>query len=378
MAGIYLHIPFCKTRCIYCDFYSSTQSYLKDEYIDALCQELEMRKEYLNGEIIETIYFGGGTPSQLSIQDFQKIFQTIERTYGIDSAKEITLEANPDDLSAIYLQGLSSLPFNRLSIGIQTFQEETLRLLKRRHTSQQATEAIHNARRAGFDNISIDLMYGLPEETPENWLKDLHQALRLRPEHISAYHLIYEEETPIFRMLQSHQIEEADEDSSLLFFKMLIHELQSEGYEHYEISNFCRPNKYSIHNTSYWQGVSYLGCGASAHSYNGKSREWNVADITSYIIGIKNKERHYESEHLELHTQYNDSIITSLRTRWGIFIPQIESKYGSKYAVYCLHLAKKYLKSGDLKLKNGHLLLTPKGIFISDSIMSDLLWTEEN
>lgn len=376
MAGIYLHIPFCKTRCIYCDFYSSTQSDLKDKYIEALCKELEMRRNYIN-EPVETIYFGGGTPSQLSADDFRKLFQTIEQVYGMDATKEITLEANPDDLSPFYLQELTSLPFNRLSVGIQTFNDPTLQLLKRRHTSAQAIEAITNARKAGFANISIDLMYGLPGSTIENWLSDLQQAIALRAEHISAYHLIYEKETPIYKMLEAQEIKEVDEEDSLLFFKVLIEQLQQAGYEQYEISNFCQPGKYSMHNTSYWKNTLYLGCGASAHSYNRQSREWNVSDINQYIRGIEKKERSFESEQLSPHTQYNDFIITSLRTKWGIAIEEIESRFGNQYAVYCLSLSKKHLDNGLLRLDNQHLTLTTQGIFISDTIMSDLLWIDD-
>ena len=251
MAGIYLHIPFCKTRCIYCDFYSTTRSELKTHYVHTLCRELEMRKEYLKGEPVETIYFGGGTPSQLEEADFKHIFETIRENYGMEHCREITLEANPDDLSQEYLKMLSSLPFNRISMGIQTFDDTTLQLLKRRHSSQTAVEAVRRCREAGFQNISIDLIYGLPGETKERWVNDLRQAIRLDVEHISAYHLTYEEDTPIYNMLKQHQIEEVDEDSSLQFFTLLIEHLQNAGYEHYEISNFCRPDKYSRHNTSY-------------------------------------------------------------------------------------------------------------------------------
>lgn len=217
MAGIYLHIPFCKTRCIYCDFYSTTRSELITRYIHALCNELKMRKEYLKEEKIETVYFGGGTPSQLGEEDFQQIFKAIQKHYGLEDCREITLEANPDDLSKEYLQMLSALPFNRISMGIQTFDDATLKLLKRRHNARTATEAVRRCREAGYQNISIDLIYGLPGETKERWEKDLRQAISLNVEHISAYHLIYEEDTPIYNMLKQHQICEVDEDSSLEF-----------------------------------------------------------------------------------------------------------------------------------------------------------------
>lgn len=376
MAGIYLHIPFCKTRCIYCDFYSTTRSELKTRYVKALCRELEMRKDYLGNEEVQTIYFGGGTPSQLDFEDFRMIFDTIDQHIGIKHCHEITLEANPDDLTPEYLQSLASLPFNRISMGIQTFDNATLRLLKRRHDSQTAIEAVSRCRNAGFQNISIDLIYGLPGETKERWANDLRQAIELNVEHISAYHLTYEEDTPIYKMLKQHQVEEVDEDSSLQFFTLLIEKLQEAGYEHYEISNFCRPGKYSRHNTSYWQGVSYLGCGPSAHSFNGTTREWNVSSINSYIKGIEENQRVYEIESLDLTTRYNEFIITTIRTMWGTPIEKLKLMFGNEKWEYCQKIATPYLETGKLEEKDGVLRLTREGIFISDSIMSDLLWVD--
>lgn len=376
MAGIYLHIPFCKTRCIYCDFYSTTRSELKSRYVQALRQELEMRKEYLKGEDIETVYFGGGTPSQLEKEDFELIFETIRTHYGLNHCQEITLEANPDDLTSEYLAMLSSLPFNRLSMGIQTFDDNTLKLLKRRHNARTAIEAVSRCREAGFRNISIDLIYGLPGETKERWENDLRQAIALDVEHISAYHLIYEEDTPIYKMLKQHQISEVDEDSSLEFFTLLIEHLQKAGFEHYEISNFCRPGKYSRHNTSYWQGISYLGCGPSAHSFDGMTREWNVSSIDLYIKGIEENQRAFEIEHLDQVTRYNEFIITTIRTVWGTPIEKLQQTFGHELWEYCRKMAAPYLENGKLEVHDGALRLTREGIFISDSIMSDLLWVD--
>ena len=376
MAGIYLHIPFCKTRCIYCDFYSTTRSELKTRYVHALCHELGMRKEYLKGEPIETIYFGGGTPSQLEEADFKRIFETIRENYGMEHCREITLEANPDDLSQEYLKMLSSLPFNRVSMGIQTFDDTTLRLLKRRHNSQTAIEAVRRCREAGFQNISIDLIYGLPGETDQRWAQDLQQAVSLNVEHISAYHLIYEEGTPLYKMLQQHSVSQVDEDSSLNFFSTLIDTLSVAGYEHYEISNFCKPGMYSRHNTSYWQGVPYLGCGPSAHSFDGDSREWNVASLNQYLSSVEQGQRQHETEQLDTQTRYNEYIITGLRTRWGISTEELKSKFGDRLWKYCLEQARSYLENGKLELHNDRLKLTREGIFISDGIMSDLLEIE--
>ena len=374
MAGIFLHIPFCKTRCIYCDFYSTTRSELKTRYVRALCRELEMRKKYLKGEYVETIYFGGGTPSQLEEEDFILIFDVIREQYGMEHCREITLEANPDDLTPDYLKMLASLPFNRISMGIQTFDDTTLQLLKRRHTSRTAIEAVHRCREGGFQNISIDLIYGLPGETKERWENDLRQATSLNVEHISAYHLTYEEDTPIYNMLKQHQIEEVDEDSSLQFFTLLIEHLQEAGYEHYEISNFCRPGKYSRHNTSYWKGIPYLGCGPSAHSFNGTTREWNVSSIDLYIKGIEGDRRNFETENLDQTTRYNEFIITTIRTVWGTPIEKLKQEFGNELWEYCRKMSAPYLENGKLEMHEGALRLTREGIFISDSIMSDLLW----
>ena len=374
MAGIYIHIPFCKRRCIYCDFFSTTQSEKKAEYVHALVRELEMRKDYVGTEEIETIYLGGGTPSQLSQEELEEIFTYIYKVYKVTLDAEITLEANPDDLTPEYVSMLRKLPINRISMGIQTFQEETLKLLHRRHTAQQAIEAFKRCREAGFKNISIDLMYGLPGETLVTWKQDLQQAIDLHPEHISAYHLIYEEDTALWKLREEHQVEEADEDLSLTLFCTLIDELTRAGYQHYEISNFCLPGLHSRHNSSYWTGKKYLGCGPSAHSFNGVSRQWNVASLSAYIDGIRQRKPNYEVEELDLYTRYNDFVLTSIRTCWGMSLSHLRSMYGEELYRYCLRMAKPHLEQGVLEISEDILKLTRKGIFISDGIMSDLMW----
>lgn len=376
MAGIYLHIPFCKRRCIYCDFFSTTQSERKTAYVHTLCNELEMRKEYLEGENIETIYLGGGTPSQLDKEDFEFIFSYIYKNYSISDTPEITLETNPDDLTPEYIAMLRTLPFNRLSMGIQTFNESILKLLQRRHSARQAIEAFQNCRAAGFQNISIDLMYGLPGETLASWKEDLKQAVDLHPEHISAYHLIYEEGTALWRLREQHKVEEADEDLSVSLFCTLIDRLSAAGYEHYEISNFCLPDLHSRHNSSYWMEKKYLGCGPSAHSYNGISRQWNVASLDEYIKGISAGTPVFEIEELDLYTRYNDFVITRIRTKWGMPLSKLRNEFGEELYDYCLRMAGPHLNQGTLELVNDVLRLTRKGIFISDGIMSDMLWTD--
>ena len=376
MAGIYIHIPFCKRRCIYCDFFSTTQSEKKAEYVHALVRELEMRKDYVGDEEIETIYLGGGTPSQLSQEELEEIFAYIYKVYKVTPDAEITLEANPDDLTPEYVSMLRTLPVNRISMGIQTFQEETLKLLHRRHTARQAIEAFRRCREAGFQNISIDLMYGLPGETLETWEQDLQQAVDLRPEHISAYHLIYEEGTTLWNLREQNKVEEAEEELSLTLFKALIERLTKAGYQHYEISNFCLPGLHSRHNSSYWTGKKYLGCGPSAHSFDGISRQWNVSSLEKYLEGIRSNQLDFELEDLDLYTRYNDFVITSIRTCWGMPLAQLRTTYGETLYNYCLRMAKPHIEQGVLEIKEDTLKLTPQGIFISDGIMSDLLWIE--
>ena len=376
MAGIYIHIPFCKRRCIYCDFFSTTQSEKKAEYVHALVRELEMRKDYVGDEEIETIYLGGGTPSQLSQEELEEIFAYIYKVYKVTPDAEITLEANPDDLTPEYVSMLRTLPVNRISMGIQTFQEETLKLLHRRHTARQAIEAFRRCREAGFQNISIDLMYGLPGETLETWEQDLQQAVDLRPEHISAYHLIYEEGTTLWNLREQNKVEEAEEELSLTLFKTLIERLTKAGYQHYEISNFCLPGLHSRHNSSYWTGKKYLGCGPSAHSFDGISRQWNVSSLEKYLEGIRSNQLDFELEDLDLYTRYNDFVITSIRTCWGMPLAQLRTTYGETLYNYCLRMAKPHIEQGVLEIKEDTLKLTPQGIFISDGIMSDLLWIE--
>jgi oxygen-independent coproporphyrinogen-3 oxidase len=376
MAGIYIHIPFCKRRCIYCDFFSTTQSEKKSTYIHALCQELDMRKDYLEGEDIETIYLGGGTPSQLTQKELEEIFSSLYNIYKVKEDAEITLEANPDDLTPEYIHMLRTLPINRISMGIQTFQEETLKLLHRRHTAQQAIEAFQRCRDAGFQNISIDLMYGLPGETLDTWKQDLQQAIALHPEHISAYHLIYEEGTTLWNLREQNKVEEAEEELSLTLFKTLIERLTKAGYQHYEISNFCLPGLHSRHNSSYWTGKKYLGCGPSAHSFDGTSRQWNVSSLEQYLKGIRTGQLDFEIEELDLYTRYNDFVITSIRTCWGMPLSQLRTNYGETLYNYCLRMAKPHIQQGVLEIKEDTLKLTSEGIFISDGIMSDLLWIE--
>lgn len=374
MAGLYIHIPFCTKRCLYCDFFSNTDMKFKEPYVKAVIREMELRQEYIQGEPLETIYFGGGTPSQLQRPDFERIFEAADRLFGIRSCKEITLEANPDDITPEYMASLRDLPFNRISMGVQSFQEKDLRFLNRRHDREQALRAVGLCKENGIPNISIDLIYGLPGQTLEEWQENLDEAVRLDIPHISAYHLIYEEGTALYRLLEAGKVTPVDEELSVTLFSTLIHKLSEAGYLHYEISNFARPGYLSRHNSSYWTGKRYIGIGPSAHSYNGESRQWNISSLPRYLQGIETGTPDREREELDIHTKYNDFIITGLRTMWGIRIADIREQFGEEKQAYLERQAATYLRQGLLIRQDGTLALSEKGIFISDGIMSDLLW----
>ena len=374
MAGIYIHIPFCKTRCIYCNFYSTTHGEYVDRYVSALCREMQMRCGEDGNSDPRTVYIGGGTPSQLSHRNLELVFSTLDRIFGIGQCEEITIEANPDDLTDDYVSMLRTLPVNRISMGVQTFNDRKLHFLNRRHDAAEAIAAVERCRKAGFDNISIDLIYGLPDETAAEWQNDLRTATALGVEHISAYSLTYEEGTPIYNMVERRDIKPVDEDTSLEFFGMLRGELIDAGYEHYEISNFCQPGHQAVHNSSYWHGVPYLGLGAAAHSYNGSTRrEWNVASLTKYVEGIESGRRDYGFEELDGQTQYNELVMTGLRTSQGISLSNLSERFGTKLYDYCLDMSRQYLSSGKMLIDGDRLHLTPAGIFISDTIISDLM-----
>lgn len=374
MAGLYIHIPFCKQRCNYCAFYSSTLYNMREEYVAALTKELLLRKDYAHGKAIETIYFGGGTPSTLSIEQLQRICSTIYSAYPVANSPEVTIECNPDDLTPEFLEALRPLPFNRISMGVQSFNDAQLRRLGRRHTAEGARTAVGNARKAGYTNINIDLMFALPGSTPQQWQEDLDSAIALRPQHLSAYNLMYEEGTPLYRALCNGNITELSEEENLEQFRMLIESMKKAGYRHYEISNFALPGYESRHNSSYWNDTPYIGCGAAAHSYNGTEREWNIADIKEYIKGIESGNRKFEIEHLSEEERYNDTILTRLRTAEGLPLEWMREKFSEKLNSYMLRTIEKEIALGNLQENNGQVSLTEKGIFISDAVIRELIF----
>lgn len=374
-SGIYIHVPFCASRCIYCGFYSTLRHDLKSRYVEALCKELVLRSTYLDdiedkGKRcnIDTVYIGGGTPSQLSADDFKIIFRTIHRVFKC-SPRETTVEVNPDDMDENLAEVLAGCGVNRISMGAQTFDNERLRFLRRRHKASDIPRSVKILHDAGIKNISIDLMFGFPDESPADFNDDVCKAIDLGIPHISAYSLMYEEGTPLYKMLHDGTVRQIDEEASLLMYASLIDTLEKNGYEHYEISNFAKPGFRSIHNSSYWKDLPYLGIGAAAHSYDRKSRQWNVADIEKYIHGIETGKPAFEIETIDEDTHYNDLVTTALRTREGLDLSLLNDGYRS----YALDNAKTSIAAGLLREEGEHLIITRKGLFVSDTVMSDLI-----
>ena len=375
MAGIYVHIPLCGSRCYYCDFYSSTYHGNKGDLLQSIRKELIDRKEYLKGEAIRTIYFGGGTPSQLSVMEIKSILQVIEQTYDC-CVEEITLEANPEDLSLDYLQALKECGVNRLSLGVQSFNPGDLLTINRRHTVTKAIESVRMAQQCGFDNISIDLIYGLPNQTLNDWLYNLQQAVELGVQHISAYSLTFEEGTMLTKMRDRGEIMEADEELSFEMFKLLRQTLSENGYVPYEISNFALPGYESKHNSSYWNYVPYLGVGPSAHSFDGQSRRWNIANRRLYISKMADGDSYYNMEMLDNFTRYNEYVMTGLRKKEGVDIAVLETLFGKDLKDYFLRMIAPYVKEQKVIKEESRYALSEEGIFISDYIIEELLWVE--
>ncbi len=374
MAGLYLHIPFCESRCYYCDFYSSTYKGNRSLLLTSIEKELADRKHYLK-EPVRTIYLGGGTPSQLTLEELSTLLQTVYDNYDC-AVEELTMEVNPEDLSADYLEGLKSLSVSRLSIGIQSFNDADLKQINRRHTAQKAIETVRLAQQIGFDNISIDLIYGLPQQTLTGWKVNIQQAIDLNVQHISAYSLTFEEGTMLTKMRDRGEIQEADEELSFEMFKLLRHMLSENGYVPYEISNFALPGYESKHNSSYWNYVPYLGVGPSAHSFDGQSRRWNIANSRLYISKMAEGDTYYNTETLDNFTRYNEYVMTGLRKKEGVDIAVLENLFGKDLKDYFLRMIDTYIKEGKVIKEGQHYYLSEEGIFISDYIIEELFWME--
>jgi oxygen-independent coproporphyrinogen-3 oxidase len=372
MAGIYVHIPFCRSACHYCDFHFSTSTtYLKD-MMHAMVEEIINRRDYLKENQVDTIYFGGGTPSFIPAEYINLLIKTIKDHFNISNDPEITLEANPEDIHPGFPEKIMEIGINRLSIGIQSFFDTHLRFLNRPHDAKQAKRSINYSRRAGFKNISIDLIYGFPGLTISKWIKNIETAIDFHVEHLSAYHLTYEPGTVLNYRKDKRRIIETEEQESLKQYKVLTEKMKTDGYLHYEISNFAREGYYSRHNSGYWFQLPYLGIGPSAHSYNGESRQWNTAKNMSYIRKVGKNEKYFEIEVQDLMIQYHDYVMTSLRTMWGIDTEYIKAHFGLKYLEHYTRNARPFLDSGDMKKNGSRNYLSENGMYISDFILKNL------
>lgn len=373
MAGIYIHIPFCRQKCYYCDFYKTVNTNYTNSFLSALEKEAALRKDYISNEIVKTIYFGGGTPSVLTENQLSFILDFLNNFFSISPDAEVTFEANPDDLTMEYLTQLKKLGINRLSIGIQSFNNEILKKMNRRHNAEQAREAVENAAIAGFSNLSADLIYGLPGLSLQQWKNSLSRVFQLPVNHLSAYHLTYHQGTPFYTWLKKGTLKEITENESIKQFNLLMEEAGKAGFEHYEISNFAREELYSKHNSAYWTGEKYLGLGPSAHSFNGNSRRWNIAHVEGYIRGVESNTSWFEEEQLTEKDRYNEYILTRIRTKWGISIQEIAERFGPDYAGLAEKEATKYLQFGKMKETGGIFTLTKEGLFVSDDLMTDFM-----
>jgi oxygen-independent coproporphyrinogen-3 oxidase len=371
VAGIYLHIPFCKQACYYCDFHFSTSLKKKEELINALAKELQLRKDEFKNRAVETIYFGGGTPSLLTNDELQFLIDAVYKNFTIIEKPEITLEANPDDLSKDRLVELSKSPINRLSIGIQSFFDADLKLMNRAHNAEEANICLEQAT-TYFDNISLDLIYGIPGASNERWLENIETALSYAIPHISSYALTVEPKTALASFIQKGIIEAVDDDKAHEQFHILKDKLEAEGFTHYELSNFGKEGYFSKNNSAYWQGKPYLGIGPSAHSFNGQQRGWNVRNNTKYIKGIQSNTLPMETETLTKTDQYNEYIMTGLRTIWGVSFIKIQRDFGKIYLDYLIDQAQIFINQHLLYIDDEHLKVTKKGQFLSDGIASEL------
>lgn len=372
MAGIYIHIPFCKQACHYCDFHFSTNIEIREDLIQCLVKEMALQKNYLHDEQINTIYFGGGTPSLLSSQEINFLLESVYSVFRCDAAAEVTLEANPDDLALSKLYELKAAGINRLSIGIQSFNDEILRFLNRVHDSNAALNSVQFARQAGFDNISIDLIYAIPGQTEDEWKKNIKRALTLAPEHLSAYSLTIEKRTAFGNWASRNKLKIVEDDFAASQLDILIEMAENEGYQHYEVSNFCKPEFHSRHNSNYWRQKKYLGVGPSAHSYNLSSRQYNIQNNHLYVKSIKNGEIPFELEQLSREDHVNEFLLTTLRTSWGTDLAVLNNDFNydllTEHKLFIDDLIKRELAV----INKNFLILTRKGRFHADKIASDL------
>ncbi|HPB13703.1 MAG TPA: radical SAM family heme chaperone HemW [Bacteroidales bacterium] len=373
MAGIYIHVPFCKKICSYCDFYHVMAQSDNKQYINALNHEARLRRNYLGAQSVSTIYIGGGTPSVLQADEIKSILDNIVENFKIDKNPEVTIEVNPDDISDEFLEGLKKTMVNRISVGIQSWRDQDLSLMNRRHTASVAAMALEKIFDAAYENVTIDLMYGLPGMKTADWASNLDISFSYGIKHLSAYHLTIEAGTMLNKMRQKGMLTEIDEDESTSQFQVLIEKAEAAGFIQYEISNFSLPGFLSIHNSNYWKQVSYLGLGPSAHSFNGYSRQWNIRDVNKYIKAIESDSPLFDKEELDRKTRFNEYIMTSLRTMWGINLDYVEDIFDKEGYDYIRNLSGKFIDYGLMRQEKQTLVLTNQGKMISDNIISELM-----
>lgn len=376
MAGLYLHIPFCKRKCHYCNFYSLASVKYKPELVEALIREVELQKNYLQGEVLESIYFGGGTPSLLDAKELEIIFDKIYANFPVKENAEITFEANPDDLSIDYLQMLSKSAVNRLSIGVQSFNDEELIYLNRLHSSDEALTALKRVQDHGFSSMSLDLIYGIPIATDESWQKNLEQFKDLKIDHLSAYNLTREENTAYDLLIKKGKYAPPDDAQGEEHFKLLLAFAKENGLEQYEVSNFAFDQKYAIHNTNYWRQKKYLGIGPSAHSFDLLSRSWNIAQLRPYIESINQNKIPSEKELLSQSDHWNETMMTGLRTKWGVNREELKQNFNLKWIAEFDQIAQKYIKNGQLLKNKNTYILSEKGMFFADGIAAEFFRIE--
>lgn len=374
MAGIYIHIPFCKTICSYCDFYKTAGVGSIDKTVLNIAKEIEIRKNYLKDKEVQTVYFGGGTPSLLDINNLKLLLSTVSTNFDIAKNAEITLEANPDDLNAQFLHDLKQNQIHRLSIGIQSFNNKDLEFLNRRHNSGQAVESVKLAQKMGFTNISIDLIYGLDFSSDEQFRANVQQAVNLGVQHISAYHLTIEEKTKFYKLFEKGELSIIDEERSNQQFQYLVKALKKSGFEHYEISNFAKKGYIAKHNTNYWKQIPYLGVGPSAHSFDGNTRQWNISNLMRYNKALDNGSLFFEKETLTETDKFNDYILTSLRTKWGIDLDFIKNYFDKKYYKHLKKQSKSFISNNILRKKKEIITVKPESIFLTDYICTELMF----
>ena len=377
MAGIYIHVPFCKRRCSYCDFYSVVATADADRYVAALLAELRMRRSEIMLDEVRTIYIGGGTPSMLTAEQLARLMEGVASMVDMSRVEEVTIEVNPDDIDVDYMNNVVRCGVNRVSMGVQSFVDDELKAVNRRHDSQQALEALMIIGACGIDNVSIDLIYGLPRQTLATWKQSVSQVIRLHVNHISAYCLSYEEGTALTKLRDRGVIEETDEDTCIEMYTSLCSMLKEAGYEHYEISNFALPGKYSRHNSAYWDGTPYLGLGAAAHSFNGECRRYNPANLKAYLEIIENGEVAYETETEQWWQHYNEMVMVKLRTKWGIDLRDVERRFGKQVADGFERKVKAFVTSGAVLNTGTCYALSEQGVMISDSIIRELMIVDD-